>query len=268
MLQLPAAFCAAARTQRRMDPGPFIAIGVMTLIILAGHYRLPSRAKRIQRKLAAQPRTRINQAEGAVRVSGRVRRIGELLQAPLSGRACVAYELIVESDATSAGSDGFRHRWVDRRQACPFLVVDESGEARIDPSGPFLLALVTDRTGTTGWLDPYPGKHRELGAYLKSQGFRPTNWIGRWAGALYYAEGVLDRLGHMALQHGIGGRGVEPLDEAASGGIDAHPQPPFRRHLRKAPADGEGIAHLAAEIIDQHRQILVGMRLAEHLGGA
>jgi len=230
MLQLPAAFCAAARTQRRMDPGPFIAIGVMTLIILAGHYRLPSRAKRIQRKLAAQPRTRINQAEGAVRVSGRVRRIGELLQAPLSGRACVAYELIVESDATSAGSDGFRHRWVDRRQACPFLVVDESGEARIDPSGPFLLALVTDRTGTTGWLDPYPGKHRELGAYLKSQGFRPTNWIGRWAGALYYAEGVLEE-GEMVSVSGGSARELDPMGERTG-----PRSPPMRLVLRGTDA--------------------------------
>jgi hypothetical protein len=199
-------------TEGRMDPGPFIAIGVFTLMTFVGHYLLPSRAKRIQRKLAAQPRTRIKQAEGAVRVSGRVRRIGELLHAPLSGRACVAYELIVESTGSSVGSDGFRHRWVDRRQACPFVVADESGEARIDPSGPFLLALVIDRTGTTGWLDPYPGKHRELGAYLQSLGFRPTNWMGRWAGSLYYAEGVLEE-GEMVSVSGDSAREIDPMGE-------------------------------------------------------
>ena len=72
------------------------------------------------------------------------------------------------------------------------MVADESGEAQVDTSGPFLLALVHDRTGDTGWFGGYPGKHGELAAFLESTGYQSTNWLGLWK-AFRYAEGCSKR---------------------------------------------------------------------------
>ncbi len=69
------------------------------------------------------------------------------------------------------------------------MVADESGEARVDTSGPFDLALVHDRHGGSGGR--YPGKHCDLGLLLEAAGVKPTNWLGRWRG-FRYLEGVLE----------------------------------------------------------------------------
>jgi len=174
-----------------VDAGPVVAIGVLTLLILAGQYLFPGRAERIQRALAAEPRALVAEAEGTVRLTGRVRRSGDLLQSPLSGRPCVAFEIVVSAKTTFAGPGA--PPWlnlVETQEACPFLVADESGEARVDTSGPFRLAVVHDRRGTTSWLDEYPGKHQELALYLEAAGVISTGWHGRWK-AFHYREGVI-----------------------------------------------------------------------------
>jgi hypothetical protein len=174
-----------------VDAGPVVAIAVFTLLVAAGQYLFPDRAKRIERALAAERRALVAEAEGTVRLTGRVRRIGDLLQSPLSGRPCVAFEMVVSAKTTitSPGAPDWLNL-VDIQEACPFLVADESGEARIDTSGPFRLAVVHDRRGTTSWLDEYPGKHGELALYLEAAGVVTTGWHGRWK-AFHYREGVI-----------------------------------------------------------------------------
>lgn len=187
--------------------GPVLAIGVLTLLIVAGHYFLPGRAERVRRALAAQPRALVEEAQGTVRVTGRVRRIGELLRAPLSGRPCVAYEMLVNEAGNGMGS--LPYCLVESQQACPFVVADESGEARVDPSGPLRIAVVHDRTGTTSWLGEYPGKHREFARFLHAAGFPATGWLGRWK-VFYYAEGVIEE-GQVVT---VGGSSAHELDPA------------------------------------------------------
>ncbi len=51
-------------------------------------------------------------------------------------------------------------------------------------------------------------------------------------------------------------------------GVEPDRQLPAAGKLGKATANGERVGDLAAEIIDQHGQRLVGERLVEHLGGA
>jgi hypothetical protein len=108
-----------------------------------------SRDARIKRTLARRPRTRIREAaEGLLRVGGRVRRRGEPLTAPVSGRACVAFQLLIEEQT----SDGWATA-LDLRDIQPFVLADESGEALVDTSGPFVLALMADERGGTGRFD-------------------------------------------------------------------------------------------------------------------
>ena len=127
-----------------MEAGLFIAFGVMAMVVTAGYLsprqRARRRAGRTERALAARRRTWISEAQGPVRVTGRICRDAKLLEAPLSRRRCVVYELVV--DELSSASPSLWQRLLDLRQACPFLLEDDSGTARIDTAGPGFVALV------------------------------------------------------------------------------------------------------------------------------
>jgi hypothetical protein len=179
-----------------MDVAAYVALAVITLVTTAGNYLWPTRSSRINRALAARPRALVHDAHGTVRLTGRVRRIGDLLRAPLSGRPCVAYEVVV--DAPDGG------RWcrpVELREARQFLVVDESGEARIDTSGPFLMSLRYLRKGNTNMFSLYPGVHEELASLLSKEGIVSTSWFGRWK-RFRYGEAVLEEGGLVSVSAG------------------------------------------------------------------
>jgi len=174
-----------------MDGGALVTVGAMAVVTTVAQLLWPSRKKRVRRELEAYRQTLVSEGDGAVRVTGRIRGAGELLQAPLSGRPCVAYELVVEGVVPVGGSGpdaSSRRRFVDLRDARPFSITDESGTARIDTSGPFRLALRPESTG--GTRGAYPGKHQALSALLEARGLMAVNWLGRWR-PLYYAESVL-----------------------------------------------------------------------------
>jgi hypothetical protein len=211
-----------------MDVGPYIAVGLIVILTAAGNVLFPNRAKRTQRALGGLPRARIDTAHGAVRVTGRIRRDDELLEAPITGRPCVAYELAIHagSQNTSTGMSGWR-RLLHQQQACPFLVADESGTARIDTSAPFVLGLVCDYSGKTSGA--YPGKYGAVALFLESVGIKPTNWLGRW-GPIYYEEGVLVEGDLVA----VGGDTLEQID--ASGDRTGLRSAPTRLVLRGTEA--------------------------------
>jgi hypothetical protein len=207
-----------------VDLGPYIAIGVTAMLVAGANLLFPNRAKRLQRALVAKPRARIDEADGAVRLTGRVHRDDNLLEAPLSGRSCVAYQIAIHT-RTYAGSPGsaVSLRLVDLQEARPFLVADESGIARIDTSGPFVLALPYDHSGTASGR--YPGKHRTLSLLLESMGLKATNWLGRWR-PIAYGEGVLTE-GQVV---SVGGNSAREID---AGGDSSGPRsPPERLVLR------------------------------------
>jgi hypothetical protein len=138
----------------------------------------------------------------------------------------VAYELVV--DELSSGSPSLWQRLLDVRQACPFLLEDESGTARIDTAGPGFVALVYDRVGVTSGI--YPGNHLELSKVLESWGLLPMTWFGRWK-PLRYAEGVLE-IGELVTVGGNGGREIDP-----SGDSPGFRSPPQRLVLRGSEAE-------------------------------
>src|ERR1041385_2041064 len=128
-----------------------MAFGMMAVVVTAGYFsprnRAKRRARRTERALAARRRTWISEAHGPVRVSGHIRRDAKLLEAPLSGRRCVVYELVVDEIPSEAPS--LWQRLLELRQACPFLLEDDSGTARIETAGPGFVALVHDHVGVT-----------------------------------------------------------------------------------------------------------------------
>ena len=213
-----------------MEVGLFIAFGVMAMVGTAGYFsprnRAKRRARRTERALAARRRSWISEAHGPVRVTGRIHRDAKVLQAPLSGRRCVVYELVV--DELSSGSPSLWRRLLDLRQACPFLLEDDSGTARIDTAGPGFVALVHDRVGVTSGV--YPGNHLELSMVLESWGLLPTTWLGRWR-PLRYAEGVLEP-GELVT---VGGNGAREIDQG--GDSPSLRSPPQRLVIRGSEAE-------------------------------
>src|SRR5262245_46666294 len=120
-----------------------------------------------KRKLAARPRVRIGQAgDGTIRVTGLVQPGGELLRAPLSGRPCVAFQLLVERDEEEPAPS------LELRDARSFTIVDEGCQALVDTNGPYVLALVRDVTGATGWPNRHLPMHDTLARLLESGGVR------------------------------------------------------------------------------------------------
>ena len=213
-----------------MDAGPIVAIAVMVVLTTAAQLLFPSRARhratRIERALSRRPRAWIREARGLVRVTGRIHREGQLLKAPLSGRPCVVYEVVVDAFVNHGGT-GLWRRFVDLTGARPFLLTDETGTARVDTSGPFFLALVHDRAGKTS--GPYPGVHHALSVILEEHGLKATNWRGRWR-PIFYSEGVLEQGALVS----VGGNAAPEIDQ---GGESAGPRSlPERLVLRGTDA--------------------------------
>ena len=208
-----------------MEVGLFVAFGAVAMVVTAGYFsprnRAKRRARRTERVLAARRGTWISEARGTVRVTGRIHQDAKLLEAPLSGRRCVVYELVVEELAS--GSPSLWQHLLDLRQACPFLLEDDSGTARIDTVGPGFVALVHDRVGVTSGI--YPGNHLALSTVLESCGILPMTFLGRWK-PLRYAEGVLE-LGELVTVGGNGAREIDPGGDSAS-----HRSPPQRLVIR------------------------------------
>ena len=174
-------------------------LGGLALISIVRRNAPQERALKWQ--LANAPRTPIGRLRsGSVAcVSGRVRGAGELLQAPLSGRRCLAFQITV--DETAAGESRSVTRLV---RASPFWIDDGTGRALVDPGARFALALVRDMAVRTSWSDERPGD--PLRDFLESQGVVTTS-----CGAprrLPCREGVIEE----GVTVAVGGYVIEEVD--------------------------------------------------------
>ncbi len=197
-----------------------LAIAAVGLVRIAYRAFLSQEA-RTTRALADRPRARIRDAaEGSVRVTGRVRRRGELLEAPVSGRRCVAFQLLVEED-----NDGWG-KLLELRDARPFVLADETGEALVDTAaGPFRLALDSDERGGTGSFDQIG--EAQLQAIMSVGSFESP---GRSRLNRRYREGIL-REGETVA---VGGRGVR---EASAEGTSANLREPSQWLVLRGTVD-------------------------------
>ena len=108
------------------------------------------------------------------------------LFAPLTGRACAAYEVLVERlIETGAGERWLKvvHEWDVQR----FAVDDGTGRAYVDPKGA-LLSIVGDHRTMTGPFGEPDERHL---AFIESQDARVFSLIGEDS-RLRYREGVLE----------------------------------------------------------------------------
>lgn len=102
------------------------AVGAFTGIAVAvSHF---TGAERVRRKLRTQPATRIAEMTDDMRgkVVGTARAVGELLEAPLSKRPCIAYAVTVLEHSRHSGGK------IHETRCASFVLEDGSGRALVD----------------------------------------------------------------------------------------------------------------------------------------
>ncbi len=180
------ALYSAARMQAAFA-SQLVALGlilVLAFVLWVAWYTSPgARFKRALKARATSPIRRIR-GRRLAKISGQVRRHEKLLSAPLTGRTCVVYWVVVEEMKATKNS------WtqvINEHHSVDFLVEDPSGIARVDVSDaqPLLVMDAHFRSGTLNDAD------RKLEAYLESFGTKSTGALG-FNRTLRYREGVLE----------------------------------------------------------------------------
>lgn len=213
-----------------IDPGLLaLAIGAPVVATAAAlwHFVLSPRA-RLRRRLANAPITPIGQARSGtlVRFTGRAEPEKEqILHAPLTGRACVLFEVTVEDYVREGRSSSWKTIIRERDFARTFWLEDRSGRARIELDWPELI-LTQDAQFSSGFLkDATP----ELEAFLaRHQEASQGMFFNR---TMRYREAVIEP-GEPVTVLGLVHQEADP--EAGAGG--GYRQAAFRIVLRSPPS--------------------------------
>lgn len=143
-----------------------------------------------------------------VRVTGRLRPVGDLLAAPLTGRHC-AYSQVIVEERRSNGKSSSWHEVFREVEAIDFQVEDGTGvvHVRMDESR---VAITRDAHTASGTFDDATDAEKAL---LARHGQESTGLIG-FNRALRYAEGALEVgeevtvLGQVSVRTGVDGERV------------------------------------------------------------
>lgn len=163
-----------------------IVFGVIVIVgLLAMAFNRDMRLKGRIRKL---PKSSIAETPENVdvRVSGALEYVEGLapLTAPLSGRACAAWRVIV-LERSSGKNDSSWVTVVEEESAIDFMLVDPTGRARVDGTA-LSLALHVDASGGTGFFQQ---DVPQLEAFLSERGISMRGVI--FGKTLQYQEGIL-----------------------------------------------------------------------------
>jgi len=147
-----------------------------------------SKKATIIRKLKKSANQKIaNVTDGEIaRITGKVELIAEPLTAPLSGRSCVFYHVLVEQRV----STGKSVRWktlIEEEVAGEFGIRDDDYCARIE-GGNMKSYIVDDRKFTSGYMND---ASEDLLQYLRRHGYDSENFLGLNK-TIRYREGILE----------------------------------------------------------------------------
>ncbi|MHC1702354.1 MAG: hypothetical protein AB9846_00470 [Tenuifilaceae bacterium] len=164
-----------------------IAVGlVIVAIVLASLYF--SKKAVIKRKLKKAVGQKISSfiSGDIAKVVGKVEFVGEPLIAPLSGRRCAHYYVLVE-EQVSSGKSSHWNKLVEEEVAGTFVIRDGRHCAYINSKN-VKSVLVEDRQFSSGFRnDATP----ELEKYLNAHGKKSEGAFG-WNKTIRYKEGVLE----------------------------------------------------------------------------
>ncbi|MCA6361411.1 MAG: hypothetical protein IM638_00100 [Bacteroidetes bacterium] len=158
---------------------------VALLIFLAWYFGEKTTVFRNIRKHQPQQVSSFREGE-AGRVQGKVVFHGQTLRAPLSGRECSYYRVIVE-EYRSSGKSGHWHKVIDDVKAGLVLLHDGSGYALINAESARCF-IVPDANFNSGTFKDAPAHIEE---YLKTHAKKSTGIFG-WNKSMRYKEGLLE----------------------------------------------------------------------------
>ena len=172
-----------------MEPFVLPVIAVGTLVAFAGARWFFGREQRLKRRIQTLPLSSIGDTPELqdVRVSGQLAYLGDSapLEAPLSGRLCAAWRVVVRERRGS----GKNKRWVtivEESDSRDFVLEDGTGRAIVD--GTLVeLALDFDRKGGSGILG---GPSPYLESFLHERGISTRGIV--FGKTLDYREGALE----------------------------------------------------------------------------
>jgi len=170
------------------DPIIFILIAlVVTGIIVFLSFWFTKKA-RVKRKLKKLPAQKIYSfTDGAIgKVSGKVELTGSPLIAPLSGRRCAYYHVLVEQ-LVSTGKSSHWKKLIEEEVAGPFGIRDGSSCARVEGTN-VISYIVDDRKYNSGFMEDAT---EVLVRYLEKHGHKSENFMG-FNKRLRFREGLLE----------------------------------------------------------------------------
>lgn len=185
---------------------------VMAVLLLGAAAVVSSLDTRLRRAIRRAPRfTTQTFVDGTIgKIAGRVKCPGEPLHAPLSGRPCVYYEVVVEAHR-AGGRTGVWRELIRESKARDFVIEDEAGVAWVVMRGAEV-AVVKEAHHRAGTLeDPTP----ELEAFLVKHGTPSKGFIHDRK--YRYLESVVEP-GEEVMICGFGAREPDPDPAQVTGG--------------------------------------------------
>jgi hypothetical protein len=181
-----------------------LILGIGGFVLLAWYF---SPSARLKRELKATPRIPLRELPESTRarVVGAARTLEGMLEAPLTGRACLYYVITVEQHH-STGRSSYWKTIIREERGVTFLLDDGTGRAIVDPSAA-KVALDVDGRGDSGTFDE--PNERET-AFLQRHGTSGQGWV--FNKRLRYREAVIE-VGETVA---IVGEGVREPDPAAA----------------------------------------------------
>ncbi len=180
---------------------PLIFLGIAAVIGAVSFFF--SDKLKVMRELNAQKATPIANFKHAQigKIVGRVKKVNLILNAPLSGRPCVFYQVIVEQKVSSGKSTSWK-KIIHDQKAVNFMVTDGATDALIELEkvNAYLVKDVNLKSST------WSPASRKLELYLRQHKTSSSTFLGQKT--LRYKEGIL----HIGETVAVKGQGLWELE--------------------------------------------------------
>lgn len=182
-------YCSAENINMT-DYTPYIIIIIFTIVAVVFFYQFFfSEAAVIKRRLKKAPLKNINMFKDGdtAKIIGKAELVGEPLIAPLSGRECCYYHVIVEKEDSSGESSNWK-KIIDAEVSTKFLISNNGYYAYINADDKILSYIDKDMNYNSGLFnDPTPA----FESFLKKYGHASKDWFG-FNKAIRYKEGIIE----------------------------------------------------------------------------
>lgn len=160
-------------------------LAVAAIIFSKFYFSKKAIIKRQLKKMPVRPLGSVAEGETA-RITGKAVLVGEPLIAPLSGRECCHYHVLIEQKV-STGKSSYWKTIVEEEKGTDYLVEDDGSHACLDAKEP-MTYLVQDRSYKSGLFNDATEK---LSDYMRLHGIDTEDMLGLNKTLRYY-EGIIE----------------------------------------------------------------------------